>query len=203
MDGISNEVLEKIRENIKIPKKKGKPFIIGTIGLVGSGKTTVIKPIAEHFNLIRFSSDEARHVLKDNNLEYKFIKDLLSHFSKEFLDLGFGLALDADCGSPETRILMESFSKKYNIPIFWLHINPPEEFILNVNKRRNSSNSLIFGNGEEAVLNYFRQKETRENQDYLKNIDFMYEFDTSKEDVDSQITSAIQRIEETLNTAGQ
>ena len=167
--------------------------------MVGAGKTTVIKPIAERFNLVRFSSDEVRELLKENDLPYDFIKELLRKFTNEFLELGHGLALDADCGNPKTRKMMEDLAKEFNLPIFWIYINPPEEFILNKLKNIRSMEGFresgIFTNGEQAVENYLNQKETRQEQNALKGFNFIQEVDTSRDDLGSQIEGVINKIE--------
>ncbi len=54
---------------LKIPEKKPlKQILLCPVGLVGAGKTTVLKPMAEKLNLIRVSTDELREMLKKTDL---------------------------------------------------------------------------------------------------------------------------------------
>ena len=51
-------------------KKANQELILCPVGLVGAGKTTVLKPISKILNLVRVSSDEIRGILKQEGYNF-------------------------------------------------------------------------------------------------------------------------------------
>ncbi len=176
-------------------KKYSPPILLCPVGLVGAGKTTVIKALATKLGLLRLSSDEIRRLLKKHDLGYEGIHEFAYNLIKEFLEKGYSIAIDADCASPETKTKIEEFSKQYNVRPIWIHINPPEEFILNNNKARNLQNTGIFQDGNQAIKNYYDRKPLHENL----NLPFVYTFDTSKPNLEEQLEEAVRIIEPLLS----
>jgi len=183
-------------ENIKsifvaqlfIPQiKPSKQFLLCPVGLVGAGKSTVIVPLAEKLNLIRISHDEIRKILKENGFNYNRSKEMASEVIIDFLKKGYSVAIDANCGSIETFERIKKIESEYALKIVWIHINPPEEFI--INKLRNFKHSWLFDSGEEAVSGYHEYKNKYGDGTNLK-INFVYTFDTSKSDIQQQIKEA-------------
>jgi hypothetical protein len=72
--------------------------------------------------------------------------------------------------------------------VVWIHINPPENFILN--KLNNYNHTWLFKDADEAVATYYRRKPLHQD---LK-LEFAYVFDTSKPDIQSQINTAVPLI---------
>lgn len=65
MPDAPKEILEKgareYEESLVIPTTKSCPqWMLMPVGLVGAGKTTVVKPLARRLGLIRMSTDEVR-----------------------------------------------------------------------------------------------------------------------------------------------
>ncbi|MFA6072331.1 MAG: hypothetical protein WC810_27530 [Janthinobacterium sp.] len=96
-----NSILEKYKESIEIPPTKPtKQWILCAIGLVGAGKTTVIKPLSQSLNLVRISTDEIRRILLENGYNLLRTIELAKFLTKKFLDDGYSLALDGDSIAP-------------------------------------------------------------------------------------------------------
>lgn len=183
------DFVEKYRNEVAVPEKKGKQFLLCPIGIVGAGKTTVLKPLAEKLGLVRISSDEIRKILKESGFSYKGTEDIAFTVARYFIDKKYGVAVDADCVRLDKRKQIEEMAGKLQIPIIWIHINPPEEFILN--KLRNHKPTWLFKNADEAIKNYEVRKPLHQNV----NFDFTYTFDTSRPDLDKQIEEAAEIIE--------
>ncbi len=81
--------------------------------------------------------------------------------------------------------------------MFWLHINPPEDFILH--KLRTYKHTWLFKDGDEAVENYLRQKERRAKEDTQFN--FFASIDTSASDLSEQIERVAKRISEDISAS--
>lgn len=177
-----------------IPKNKTPvPFILCPVGQVGAGKTTITKPLAEQFSLVRISSDEIRTILKEGQYDYiqEEIRVIEFTLLRKYLELGHGVAYDTNCSTK--RPIIDKLQEKFDIPVIWLHINPPEEFI--VNKLKNFKHTFLFKDADQAVNTYFKDKISLDDFDRA----FLCVFDTSKENLDLQITEANKLIKESLN----
>ncbi len=178
--------------SLEIPEMKpAKQFMLCPVGLVGAGKSTVVIPLSKKLNLVRLSHDEIRKLLKENGFNYDRSKEMAMQVIKEFLDQGYSVALDANCGSEDSLKRVQEIEKNYGLKVFWIHINPPEEFI--INKLKNLNHSWLFENGERAIKAYFRYKEDFGDFSDLP-LDYVYTFDTSRSDLEQQIKEAEDKI---------
>ncbi len=159
-------------------------------GVVGSGKTTVIKPLSKKLSLLRISTDEIRKLLKENGYGYESVKDMAYGLAEKYLSLGFSIAVDGDCNSEEAQKRIKELKEKYGFVIFWVHINPPEEFI--INKLKNYNHTWLFTDANQAIENYKSSKVRHTNLDFP----FAYTFDTSRDDLAKQIDEAVSIIDD-------
>lgn len=71
------QIIKKYEETLEIPDTKPeKQIMVCPVGVVASGKTTVIKPLSKKLSLLRISTDEIRKLLKENGYSYDSVKDL-------------------------------------------------------------------------------------------------------------------------------
>jgi len=185
------EIETEFRTSIEIPKDiPKKQFFFCPVGLVGAGKTTVTKPISERLGLVRISSDELRKILKENDHDYSSLKKIGLTIAREFAEKGFSIALDMDCGNPEVKKYVEDFAEKLHAKVVWVHINTPEEYIFE--KFKNHPPSWLANSPQTMINNYHAQKEKRIKEN--THFDFLYTFDTSKQNVSEQIGECIEKI---------
>lgn len=151
-------------------------------------------PLSEQLGLIRISSDELRKILKENGFGYDDLKEIMFPVIKEFVAKGYSITLDMDCGNPVTQRMVKDMEDTYGIVSIWLHINPPETYILE--KLRNHPPTWLSANPKDMVANYYRQKETRSKQQMPKQ--YIYEFDTSRDDLETQCTEVLERIKRSV-----
>lgn len=177
-----NLVLQEYEQLIFIPKQKPiNQFFLCPVGLVGSGKTTVTKPLAERFNLIRISGDEIRKILHDKGYGYEKVWDIGSLLAEKYARLGYSVAMDTDCATLRTREALEKLAKELGAKVIYIHINPPEDFI--INKLKNYRHSWLFKDGEQAIENYKQRKPLHERL----NLPYLFRFDTSSSNLEQQI----------------
>ncbi|MBI2058005.1 MAG: hypothetical protein HYT63_03445, partial [Candidatus Yanofskybacteria bacterium] len=190
---IFKEISGLYKNNIKFPNPKpAKIFLLCPVGTVGAGKTTVIKPLSEKLNLARVSTDEIRKILKERGFNYNRARELVFGVTKELVEEGYGVAIDANCGGDKTsEEKIRELQNKYGIDVVWVHVNPPESFI--VNKLKHYKHDWLFKNGDEAVSAYFKYKEKYGNFENL-NLPYVYTFDTSKPNIKEQVEEAVEII---------
>lgn len=187
MDDMSETVYQQIKElylqQITVPDTKPAiQYVLCPIGLVGAGKTTVVKPLSEKLDLVRISGDEIRKLFKERGCSYTKVHDLATLLTNHFLTNGYSICIDSDCAGKIEEI--KKVAKKHHVPIIWIHINPPESFI--IDKLSNLKSNWL-GTAEEMVANYYQRKPVHKNI----NLDFAVVFDTSRPDIAEQIESSV------------
>lgn len=178
-------------ESIEIPTTKNRTkILLCPVGLVGAGKTTVIEPICKELNLVRVSTDEIRKILQEKGFNFIRTVETALRIVKYFLGEGYSVAIDADCISPKAQDCIQKVQKEYNAVPIWIHIKPPEKFI--INKLKNYDHDWLFRDADHAISDYKRRKPL--HKEHLKDIDFYFKFDSSKDDLDEQINKFLDKI---------
>ncbi len=191
------DIQEKYLKEIKIPDKKpAQQIFFCPVGLVGAGKTTVTKPISETLGLVRISSDELRKILKENGYDYSFVKKIGFKIASEFAKNGFSVSFDMDCGNLITKNFVENLAKKLHAKIFFVHIDTPEDYIIERLKRPEPLG--LVNDPQIMIANYYNQKEIRLKQN--TKFGFFFTFDHSRPDINKQISDCIKKIEKVISS---
>ena len=136
---------------------------------------------------------KTRQKLRERGYSYEGCRDIIHVLSKKYLDLGYSLAIDANTGSKAGIEYNEKTAKAFpNVRQIFIYVNPPEEFI--VNKLKNYEHTWLFKDGEHAVQNFYENKKNFSRP----NLPFVYEFDTSRNDLTAQIDEAVVAIKKVL-----
>ncbi len=185
-----DQIRNEYQATLAIPSVKRRPQIfLCPVGLIGAGKTTVMKPLSECLGAVRISTDEIRKRLKERGFNYVATRDIAVAAVMKYLEAGYSVTFDADCAGEAAGRTVKEAEKRFGVKTVWLHINPPEKFILN--KLMSFKHTWLFRDGAHAVENYMQRKPLHEKL----NMPFFYTFDTSKENLPQQIDEAIERIE--------
>lgn len=185
---IQREIQREYEASFIFPRQKLKrQFLLCPVGLVGAGKTTVIKPLSKKLSLLRISTDEIRRLFREKKISDNGDARKIAYASiKKYVHEGWSIAIDADCGTPHARKNIEDTKsgKENKLKVIWIYINPPEDFILH--KLRNFKHTWLFRDGEQAVENYLTKKSQPRDLEH----DFIYTFDTSQPNLLEQIKEA-------------
>ena len=193
------EILEKVfqeyEKTLVIPIDKPLPqWILMPVGLMSSGKTTTVTLLADHFKLIRISTDEVRKRLKERGYSYEGCREIVYDMGQKYLKLGYSIAIDANTGSEEGVKYAQKTKEIFpSIPQIFIHVNPPVEFI--VEKLQNYK-TWLFKSKEHAIERFYFHK----NNLKLPDVPFVYTFDPSKGNFQEQIEEGIAAIENALRT---
>lgn len=187
---LTERVIEEYERSLDIPAQpRRRLFILCPVGLVGAGKTTVTKPLAEMLSLVRISRDEMRKLLKERGQSYDTLDEMTRTLVHKHLSLGHSVAIDSDCAHAETIRLIQDCAQSYKALPLWIHIDPPEEFILH--KLRTYKHTWLFKNGDDAIANYERRKPLHQHLP----MPFIHTFDTSKPSLQEEIGEVAREIE--------
>jgi 8-oxo-dGTP pyrophosphatase MutT (NUDIX family)/predicted kinase len=188
------EMLRIFEETIALPPKPSRPqFLVCPIGEIGAGKSTVLKPLSKRLSLLRFEGDDLRKVFREHGYTFDDLYDCSESVLWKYAQQGYSIAIDGDCSSTRMQNTIRALQLSCGVQVFWIHINPPEDFI--INKLRTYTHTWLFRDGEHAVEDYKKRKATREHPD----VPFIYEFDPSRDDLHVQIEEAAQYIEQRLS----
>ena len=103
-DKIISEIVEIYKPQIKIPKiKPEKQFFLCPVGLIGSGKTTVLNLLSERLSLVKISGDEIRKILKDRGYGYDLTWNIGKVLIQEFANKIEGELLPLERNTAMTR----------------------------------------------------------------------------------------------------
>lgn len=191
---ISNIVSEYER-GLYIPDVKPQTqYILCPVGLIGSGKTTVLKLLSKELWLVRLSSDDVGQALHDENLipASNDMAEIMEGLFENYLSKGYSIAADMDCASASSQEFLVELKLKHNLPLIWIHINPPEDFILEIGL--NNKPSWMFESKDAAVESYKKRKNL--HKDF--NAPFVYIFDTSLPNLPAQVIEASKLIKQYL-----
>lgn len=191
---ILEEVAKEYEGTLTPPAKKPSPqWMLMPVGLIGAGKTTIVKPLAKRLGLIRISTDDIREKLKLRGYSYEGCRDIVQELTRKYLNLGHSIALDANTGSKIGLTYNQKTAELFpNVRQLFIHINPPEEFI--INKLNNYSHTWLFKDAEHAVKSFSSNQKGFTPPD----VHFVYTFDPSRNDLPEQLRQGALAIEREL-----
>ena len=116
---------------------------------------------------------------------YDLVFGIINHFTSK----GYSICIDSDCAGKIKQIQKAAY--KNDLQIVWIHINPPEEFIIN---KLSKLTPNWLGTAEDMVENYYERKPIHEDID----LDFTVTFDTSAFNIQEQMENSISVIKEQI-----
>lgn len=191
---ILRRVTDEYRKTVELPESKPRvPYLLCPVGLVGAGKSTVIIPLAKRLSLVRISTDEIRRLIGERGEAWDRVPEAAYALVREFAFSGYAVAIDSDCAAFSEQIINEA--EKYGLPVFWIHIDPPEDFI--IRKLTSYGHSWLFRDADEALATYRERKAFHEHL----TMPFTFRLDPSRDDIRDQIEACARIIEWKTNIA--
>ncbi len=183
-------------KTLLIPEHKSeKQFFLCPVGYIGAGKSTILDLLCQHFDFVRLSGDEIRRLLRERGYGKAGLGEpqrMLDEVVEKFASKGYNIAFDSNCGSVRAKEAIETRAKRLGAKTFWIHINPPEKFILE--KLKNFKHSWLFRDADHAISRYYYHKAHTPHAEFH----FLFTFDTSKSDVPKQTERCISLIDKEL-----
>lgn len=169
---------------------KSKPqFCICPIGLVGTGKTTVLKKICAQLRAIRVSADEVRSMLYTKGLPFDDAMYVTHEVCVRLKQEGYNIAHDGDFAAPVSRELLGQVDQELGITELWIRVQAPEDVTLKNIKARGPG--ILFRDIDHAVSLHQRRKELHAAPE-IDELPFMYTFDTSRPGIDDQVAEFVR-----------
>lgn len=150
---------------LSLPEIKAvKPFIVATIGLVGSGRTTVARMLAEKLNgAVLVQANSARFLLKEAGLPWgENVRQVLKGVATDLLKRDYGIVFDGNASDAEDRDNIEEIAEKTGARVFYVRINIEPELAKQREEQKYNDTSWV------SSFENFRVNTTDK---MLKNID--------------------------------
>jgi len=125
---VAEDFLEKVKLNL--PKQKARSlFIVGIIGLIGSGKTRVARILSADIpGTVLLKSDSARFLLQESGLKWgDNVRKLLYDTGQWLLKNGYSIALDSDYVDEKKRGETQKLADKFNAKFYIIRIKLNKE----------------------------------------------------------------------------
>jgi predicted kinase len=112
---------ESFLAKLKIQKRKTeKPVIVAIIGLVGSGKSSVARELAEHIGATIVNGDDVRIELRKQNERYDRARLLAENIALEIIQQGGDVILDSDFIDPKKRASLREKARKAKVQLVFI-----------------------------------------------------------------------------------
>lgn len=129
-----NKVAKKYFETINLVKRKtdGK-YVIGMIGGIGVGKTTIAKMIAKKLGFVVVCTDEIRRLLDRLGYDRKVIENaelvrmIGQTVSGELVKGEYNIILDSDLGDHHYRQVIDSKFGEYGYNVLYINVVAKQE----------------------------------------------------------------------------
>jgi len=160
-----DQIVQDFLSRLHLPENKAdKPFIVATIGLVGSGRTTVAKILVEKLNgAVLVQANSARFLLKEASLPWgDNVRQVLKGVAVELLDKGYGVVFDGNASDEEDRKNIEEIAERTSAKISYVRINIEPELAKQREEQKYNNSNWVSG------FDDFRVNTTKK---MLKNID--------------------------------
>lgn len=198
MNSAPKEIYDAVKKEylatVMVPdKKSGQQFFLCPVGFTGAGKSSVLNLLEKHFSFVRLSTDDVRKLFREHGYGQPGsteAKELFDELVEKFSSEGYNIEFDSNCGNAKDMI--EARATRISAKVVWIHINPPEEFI--INKLKNYKHTWLYRDGDHAVERYFHHKERAPKTKFP----FLFEFDTSKSDLPEQVERCARLIKQEI-----
>lgn len=106
-------------------EKADRPFVVATIGLIGSGRSTVAKIFAEKLKgAVLVKSDSARYLLKEAGLPWgDNVRQILKGVAVDLLGKDYGIVFDGNAADEEDRNNISEIASQSGAKVFYIRIN--------------------------------------------------------------------------------
>lgn len=120
---VAEDFLERVKE--KLPTEKAdKPFIVGIVGMIGSGKTTFCWELIKHIKgAVLVQSNGGRYLLKRAGLGWgPTVRETTFYVARWCLGNGYTVVFDGDHVDKEKRENTQKLADELGVKFYLLHI---------------------------------------------------------------------------------
>lgn len=102
------------------PRRTKKPVIVGIVGLIGSGKTTIAKEMAPLVGAVIVSGDYIRILLRKEKEKYDNTRLIAENMAMEIIKKGGNVVIDSDFIDQKKRVSLKEKAKKIGAEVIFI-----------------------------------------------------------------------------------
>jgi len=121
---VADDFLNRLKE--KLPAEKAdKPFILGIIGMIGSGKTVFAKELVNYLKgAVLVSSNDSRLLLKEKGMGWgENVRQSTFYVARELIKNGYVVIFDGNHIEKQKRINTQEMADELSVKFYLLRIN--------------------------------------------------------------------------------
>lgn len=128
MEKVSQDFLERIKKNLP-GEKPNHLFILGLIGLIGSGKSTVAAMLNQNLpGAVLVKSNSARFLLKEASLPWgENVRKITFDAARWLLQNGYSVIFDGDHVEEEKRKNTQALADELSAKFYLIRIKPDKD----------------------------------------------------------------------------
>lgn len=202
-----NQFVSDFISRLRLPGvKAGRSFVVATIGLPGSGRSTVAKMFAEKLQgAVLVRSNSARYLLKEASLLWgENVRQILKGVAIDLLGKGYGVVFDGNAADEEDRRNISEIASQSDAKMFYVKINIDPEIAKEREQRKyddrnwvSSFDNFRVNTTEKMLKNIDDRAELHKNlkDSEIPNLVGVIDNDGSKEDLERQVSQIIDGIQ--------
>ena len=107
--------------NVAVSSRKTKrPLVVGFVGLIGSGKTTLAKELASLIGATVISGDDIRVLLRKEKEKYNKVRTIAENATIEIVNNEGNVIVDSDFIDQKKRVSLKEKAKKVGTEIIFI-----------------------------------------------------------------------------------
>src|SRR3989344_2813903 len=210
-----NKQIEKITQEflsmVKMPAEKApKPFLLGMIGNIGSGKSTVARELRTLLpGAVHIQANSARYLLKQAGMEWgDNVRTILDGVIRHLIGHDYGVVVDGSTAEARDRQRLSSLADELHVPLMFVRIKCDADVCSMREQRKyddpsweSSFEDFRVNTTEKMVTNVRERSMIHHNLDSKDITGLIGEIDSNmpSKNLSDQITGLADRIREKLS----
>lgn len=203
---IKSNIVDNFLSRVSLPAQKPtKLFVLGIIGLPGSGRTTIAKMLASKISgAVVLQANSVRCLLKEQSLPWgDNVRAILKAISNKLLSQGYGIIFDGNAVDAEDRENIKNIASPFGAQVLYLRINIDKELAkkresdkYNNPKWVSSFEDFRVNSTEKMLQNIEDRAKVHAELDNASIPDLIGEIDNngSKEELGAQVAKIVEKI---------
>ena len=156
---IIKQVADNFIARLKIAKRETKkPVVVATVGLIGSGRSSIANQLAKLTKATVIDGDAIRVALRKKNQDYGQVRSITQRAAIHVLKKGSNVVLDGDYVDSQKRKILEEKVKKLQGRVLYIRtIADRDVMIERLIKARYNPNRDLFKTATIAVREMWRR----------------------------------------------